>query len=172
MSRLSKPYSGVVEIDQSDNTVNVAYHDGSAAGLKLNGVLVTAPATDLNKMTGVSSTAAEIDQRAMNFQVTLGTADDQHIVIPWACNVTAIYSVIDSALTVADETLTFKDNGGTGLTGGVITVTQSGSADGDIDSVTPSANNAFTAGQKLTVSIGGENGTAAICNITVLCDIT
>lgn len=154
------------------NNVDIKDHDGSAVGLKLGGTLVTATAAELNKIDGVSATAAEMDQRALCFQITLGTADDQHIVIPYACNVTAIHSVIDRALTTADETLTFKNNAGTGMTGGVITITQSGSADGDIDSVTPSANNAFTAGQKMTVSIGGENGTAAICHVTVLCDIT
>ena len=141
------------------NSVDIKDHDGTTKGLKLAGTLV-------------SVSAAEMSQRALTYQVTLGTADDQHIVIPYTGNVTAIYSVIDRALTTADETLTFKDNGGTGLTGGVITVTQSGSADGDIDSVTPTANNSFTAGEKLTVSIGGENGTAAICHITVLVDIT
>ena len=122
--------------------------------------------------TNVASTAQEIDERALSFDVTLGTADDQHIVIPWNCNVTKIYSVIDAAPTTADETLTFKNNAGTALTGGVITITQAGSADGDIDSATPTANNSFTAGQKMTVSIGGENGTAAGCQITVVCQIT
>ncbi len=100
--------------------------------------------------------------------LTLGTADDQHVVFPYACTVTRIDCIIDRALTTADEVLTFKNNAGTGLTAGVITITQSGSADGDIDSVSPTANNTFTAGQKLTCSIGGQNGTAALAQITVL----
>lgn len=100
--------------------------------------------------------------------LTLGTGDDQHVVLPFACTVTKIYSVIDRALTTGNETLTFKDDGGTSLTSGVITITQSASADGDIDSATPTANNTFTAGEKLTCTIGGENGTAVLAQITVL----
>lgn len=133
---------------------------------------VTATAAELNKLDGVASSATELDQRALNFSITLGTADDQHIVIPFTGNVTTIYSVIDRALTTANETLTFKNNAGTSMTDGVITITQAGSADGDIDSTSPSANRSFTAGQKMTVSIGGENGTAVVCNLTVLFDIT
>lgn len=133
---------------------------------------VTATAAELNKLDGVNSTTTEIDQRTLSFTVTLGTADDQHIVCPFTGNVTKIYTVIDQALTTADETLTFKNNAGTGMTSGVVTITQSGSADGDIDSATPSANNSFTAGEKITCSIGGENGTAAVCTVTLLIDIT
>ena len=133
---------------------------------------ITSTAAELNKLDGVASTTTEIDQRTVVFQVTLGTADDQHIVIPYGGNITTLYSVIDQALTTADETLTFKNNAGTSMTEGVITITQSGSADGDIDSATPSANRTFAAGEKMTVSIGGENGTAAICHITALINIT
>ena len=133
---------------------------------------VTSTAAELNKLDGVSATAAEIDYRSLCFQVTLGTADDQHIVIPYTGNVIGVYTVIDQALTTADETLTFKNNAGTGMTNGVVTITQAASADGDVDSASPTANNSFTAGEKMTVSIGGENGTAALCNITVLIDIT
>ena len=122
--------------------------------------------------TAVASTAAELDQRALHFQLTLGTADTQYLVIPWACTLTTAYSVIDQALTTADETLTINNNAGTGMTGGVITITQSGSAAGDIDTVSPSANNTFTAGQKLEVDVGGENGTAARCDVTFLVTIT
>jgi len=122
--------------------------------------------------TVLTFSTAERDQRALSFDIVLGTADDQHIVIPWACNVIAIHTVIDAALATADEVLTFENNAGTGLTNGVVTITQSGSADGDIDSVTPTANNAFTAGQKLTVAIGGQNTVAANCQVTVLLTIT
>lgn len=146
------------------------------AATHISGPLVvggsTLASTDIDLINAIAVDGTEIDQRVLNMQLTLGTADDQHVVIPFACNVTAVYCVIDRALTTADETLTLKNNAGTGMTGGVITITQSGSADGDIDSVTPSANNSFTAGQKMTVSIGGENGTAAIANLTIVVDIT
>jgi hypothetical protein len=106
------------------------------------------------------------------FDVTLGTADDQHLVMPHACNVVRIDSVIMGVLTVADEVLTFENDAAVALTGGAITITQAASADGDIDSVTPTANNSFAAGEKLTCAIGGENGTATVARITVWVELT
>lgn len=177
----------VGEVVFADGTtdVDIASHDTSN-GLKLGGTLVTATAAELNILDGVTSTAAELNildgvvataaelnQKELHYQLTLGTARTDYIVIPYAnADVTAIYSVIQEALTTGDETLTFKDNGGTGLTGGVITITQAASAAGDVDSVTPSANNSFTAGQKLIVDVGGENGTAARCDVTVVLTLT
>lgn len=103
----------------------------------------------------------------LSFDVTLSTGDDQHVVIPYACTVTRIDSVIHGAIANANETLTFKNNAGTGLTGGVITVAFSGSADGTLDSVTPTANNTFTAGQKLTCTIAGDATNAIVARLTL-----
>lgn len=141
------------------NDLNIKDHDAATKGLKLNGELV-------------AMTAAELAQRTMVVPITLGTADNYDIVIPYTGTVTNVYTVIDRALTTADETLTLQNNAGSGMTGGVITITQSGSAEGDIDSVTPTANNTFTAGQKMRIVIGGENGAAARATVTIVVQIT
>jgi hypothetical protein len=140
--------------------------------IEIAGTNISATAAELNKLSGASVSAAEMDQRALSFSVTLGTSAAAYLVLPWACDVLGIHTVINEALTSADETLTFKDASGTGMTSGVVTITQAASAGGNVNSATPTGNNSFTAGQKLQVAIGGENGTAVTCRITVLLDIT
>lgn len=156
----------VTNFDQID----VQDHDGSSAGLKLGGTLITATAAELNKMDGVAATAAELNQRSLTFEATIGTADTKYLVVPWACSLTTAYSVIDAAIATGNETITLSNDTGA-MTGGVITITQSGSAAGDIDSCTPTTNNTFAAGEKLTIAIGGESG-GGFATLTFLFSIT
>ena len=58
------------------------------------------------------------------------------------------------------------------MTGGTITITQASSAAGDVDSASPSANNTFSAGQKLQIAVGGENGSAVSATLSLLLQIT
>ena len=115
-----------------------------------------------------------VQERYHHVTITLGTADDPEafVVFHRACTVTKIYTAIDQALTTADEVLTFKNNAGTALTSGAITITQSGSAAGDVDSSTPTANNTFAAGEKMEIETDGANGAAARCDITVVAELT
>jgi hypothetical protein len=78
------------------------------------------------------------------------------VVTPVAGTVTKIYSVIDRALTTGNATLTGKI-GTTAITNGAITITQAGSAAGDVDSATPSALHTVVAGDVLSVTVGGTN---------------
>lgn len=78
---------------------------------------------------------------------------------PVAGTVTKIWSRLKAPLTTGDATLTGKI-GSTAITSGAITITQSGSAAGDIDSATPSAANTVAAGDSLSVTVGGSNGAA------------
>ena len=122
--------------------------------------------------TPVASSAAQLDQTIIALQVTLGTAATAYVVVPWDGKLISVYSVIDAVLTGADETLTLKNNAGATMTGGTITITQSGSAAGDIDSVTPSANNTFVAGEMMQIAIGGENGAAAADTLSLVFQVT
>ena len=97
----------------------------------------------------------------------ISTAQSDWVVAPYAGTVTKIYSVIDAAITVADATLSFEI-GGTAMTSGNITVTQAGSAAGDVDSSTPSANNTVTAGQAIELITDGGSTTASKATITLV----
>lgn len=77
------------------------------------------------------------------------------IPVPFSARLVRAYSAIDGVVATADVTITLKDNAGTALTNGVITITQAGSAAGDVDSCDPSANNTFAQGQRLEMLVTG-----------------
>lgn len=78
------------------------------------------------------------------------------VVSPVAGTIKKLWSVLEGALTVGDATLTGKI-GATPITDGAITITQAGSAAGDVDSATPSAANVVAAGDVISVTVGGTN---------------
>lgn len=77
-----------------------------------------------------------------------------------AGTIVGISNVIDAAITVADAVLTFEI-GGTAVTGAAITITQSGSAIGDVDQSTPSALNVITAAEAIEIVKDGGSTTAS-----------
>lgn len=95
----------------------------------------------------------------------ISTAGSAYVVCPFAGTVTSIATVIDGALGTADAGLTFKAHTST-ITDGAITVTQSGSAAGDIDTSTPSGNNTVTANQVLQVTTDGASTNTVKCVVT------
>ena len=86
---------------------------------------------------------------------------------PVAGTITLVQTVLNGALATGDATFTTAI-GGTGVTGGVVTATQSGSAAGDIDSATPTALNTVAVGDLITVTGGGASTATATANIQVL----
>ena len=99
----------------------------------------------------------DIDLVGANTQV-------KRVVAPVAGVIAAIRSVISGALTTGDATLTAAING-TPITGGAITVTQSGSAAGDVDTVSPSAANTVAVGDVISVTVGGTNDATEIAQV-------
>lgn len=87
--------------------------------------------------------------------------------MPHAVTIDKVYSVIDAPITVADKVLTLSI-GGTAVTNGVITITQVGSAAGDIDICTPTADNSVAAGTALKIAATGATTGDARCHITII----
>lgn len=81
-----------------------------------------------------------------------------------AGTIVAIYTVLGAAITGVDSTVTFYING-VAITGGTITVTQSGSAAGDVDSCAPSALRSVIAGNLLTATTDGASSTTATLRV-------
>ena len=81
-----------------------------------------------------------------------GTADQNrlYIVMPFACTVVKIWSVINRSIATADNTLTCSNHAGSSM--GTITQAFSGSAAGDVDSLTPASNNTFAAGERILIA--------------------
>ena len=82
---------------------------------------------------------------------------------PVAGKIVQIWSITEGVLTTGDATLTAKI-GAAAVTGGVVTITQSGSAAGDKDYANPTAANDVVVGDELSLTVGGTNATATVAN--------
>ena len=80
----------------------------------------------------------------------ISTSDSSWVISPVAGDITAITSVIDGAITGGDAVLTFEI-ATVAVTGGTITIANSGSAAGDVDSCVPTAARTVTAGQAIEI---------------------
>lgn len=90
-------------------------------------------------------------------------------VSPVVGTITKLTSILEGALATGNATVT-GSIGGTPITNGALTITQSGSAAGDIDTATPTAANTVTAGQACALTVGGSN-TASV-SAMILVEIT
>ena len=95
----------------------------------------------------------------------ISTAASTFVAVPDAGNIVKIYTSIKNAITTADAAITFEI-GGTAVTNGAITVTQSGSAAGDVDSSTPTAANRVEEGQSIEIISDGASATACEMIVT------
>lgn len=99
--------------------------------------------------------------------VTLNTVTTYNLIMPHTGTFIKLFSVIDSAFTGADATIQLKI-AGVNVTNGMITVTQVGSAAGDIDSATPSALNTATQGQLVSLTVGGGATGNPRCHVSII----
>lgn len=98
----------------------------------------------------------------------ISTAGQIYVVPGFAGKIVRITSVINNAITTADGVLTAKI-GGTAVTNGGITITQSGSASGDVDECLPTALNTFTGSQAVEIETTGACDTTCATMITLEC---
>ena len=89
----------------------------------------------------------------------VSSAQTVYVPFGFAGTVKKITSVLKNAITVADATITAKNSGGSSM--GTLTIAFSGSAAGDIDTLSPSSNNTFSADDFITVETDGGSTTAA-----------
>lgn len=102
---------------------------------------------------------------------TLGTEGTTYFYVPEACTITAAYTVLLSTISSADERIRLAI-GTTGAEFTSITITQSGSAVGDIDSST-GLTQTVSAGQLIAMGNAGlSGGTTDSAEFTVICDTT
>ena len=97
----------------------------------------------------------------------ISTANTVYVPIPFAGTVMKVVTVLEAAIGSSDATITVKNAAAASM--GTITVTQSGSAAGDVDTLSPSSNNTVTADSFITItSDGGSTNTAALRFVVVL----
>lgn len=95
----------------------------------------------------------------------VSTASTVYIPIPFAGTVTKVVTVLEGSLTTANATVTVKNAAGSSM--GTLTITQSGSAAGDIDSLTPVSNNTVTNDSRISVETDGASDTTRKLFVTV-----
>jgi hypothetical protein len=84
----------------------------------------------------------------------ISSASTVYVTSPVAGTITKIYSIIDGAIATADAVITSKI-GAVAITGGAITIANSSSAAGDVDSATPTAANTVAAGSNINLTTNG-----------------
>ena len=88
----------------------------------------------------------------------ISTASSTFVAIPDGGKVVKIITALQGAISGGDAAITFEI-GGTAITGGGITVANSGSAAGDIDTAEPTADNQVEEGGSIEmITDGGSTG--------------
>jgi hypothetical protein len=95
----------------------------------------------------------------------ISTAGSTFVPVPDDGRIIKIFTSITNAITTANAALSFEI-GGTAVTGGGITVTQAGSAAGDVDTAEPTAENSVNEGQAIEMITDGGSSTACECVVT------
>lgn len=108
-----------------------------------------------------SLTGADLKTKLVTVPIgDISTAGSVFVVPGVAGTIVGISNVIDAAITGADAGLTFEI-GGVAVTDAAITITQSGSAVGDVDQSTPSALNVITAAEAIEIVKDGDSTTTS-----------
>lgn len=95
----------------------------------------------------------------------VSTASTIYLAVPYGGVVDKIVTVLAGSLTTDNATVTVRNAAGTSM--GTITVTQSGSAAGDVDVLSPVSNNTVTNDSKVSVETDGASDTSRKLFVTV-----
>ena len=95
----------------------------------------------------------------------ISTASSTFVPVPDGGKVIKIFTALQGAIGTANGGITFEI-GGTAITGGGITVTQSGSAAGDVDTAEPTAANRVEEDGSIEIITDGGSSTACECVVT------
>ena len=95
----------------------------------------------------------------------ISSAGSTFVPVPDGGRIIKIFTSIKNAITTANAALSFEI-GGTAVTGGGITVTQSGSAAGDVDTAEPTAANTVNEGDAIEMITDGGSSTTCECQVT------
>ena len=97
----------------------------------------------------------------------ISTASSTFVPVPDGGKVIKILTALQGAIGTANGGITFEI-GGTAITGGGITVTQSGSAAGDVDTSEPTAANRVEEDGSIEMITDGGSSTACECVVTFI----
>lgn len=96
----------------------------------------------------------------------ISTSETVYVPVPYAGDVTRVTLVIDGAISAANAVIDVKDSDGNSM--GNITVLQSGSAAGDVYSLTPASNEAVTDNDYITVETDGGSTDTVTARVSIV----
>ena len=116
--------------------------------------VVSASSGDVYLANGYGSGTWTSRQSMLTVQfANISTSSNLYVPMPYAGTVTKIQSVLSAAISGGDAVFTVTNSSGSSM--GTLTITQSGSAAGDVDTLTPSSNNTVTAGTFIKIACNG-----------------
>jgi hypothetical protein len=133
-------------------------------------------ASNLSDVNSAATARANLGSNKMmlSFDGISAKATDAEVrrwVAPFACSIVSFSTVINAVLATADATVQAKKNGSNigSTTTGLATITQSGSAAGDVDTATPLTTNlTLAAGDILSFTVGGGSTATGTLNLSAL----
>lgn len=159
------------------NNGDLIFVSGDLDGTEATNILIvnSAPGAATVTVTGLATVTLTYNARyVMNTTITLTDGDSGYVVAPYAGTISAIYTVLlGGAVTTNNATCTFKigaAGAGVAITNGVVTVTAAGSAIGDVDSASPTANNTVAAGNLVYCSVSNTPGGSRTAFVSLLVD--
>ena len=93
-----------------------------------------------------------------------------YVPIPFAGTISKVVTVLEAAIGSANAVVTVKNAAAASM--GTITVTQSGSAAGDVDTLSPSSNNTVAANSFITIATDGASSNTVALRFVVVLDRT
>lgn len=156
----------IVDVDTSGVWVRVGMDRLITTGLLA--------ANNLSDVANAATARTNLGGGANKIVLNVGTVSTKgadaaviRVVSPVAGTIDKVWSVLNDALATGDATLTGKI-GAAAITNGAITITEAGSADGDVDSATPSAAKTVTAGSVISFTGGGASTAAGTATVSIL----
>lgn len=98
----------------------------------------------------------------------ISSSSNLYLPIPFAGTVTKIQSVLSGAISGSDAVFTISNSGGSSM--GTLTIAQSESAAGDVDTLAPSSNNTVTASDYIKIACDGGPSSHVHALIVVVVD--
>jgi len=110
---------------------------------------------------GMFDTFRQATKNAITVRIAdISTAETLYVMLP-KCTLKKISTVLSGTIATANATITASRNT-TGITDGVVTIGHSGSAAGDIDSCSPTANHVFDGSSHYLKLVGGAESDNAV----------
>lgn len=158
----TKAFKTVTAVSSSTAITSATVGTGDVLGLP---VFLPSASNVLQVIVDGVARPAGGEEVLVNGQIAdLSTAGQVYLPCPVAGELVSVTSTVNNAFSTADGVLTVKTV--TGTVTPTLTITQSGSAAGDVDTLTVATNGTVTAGSSIEVETSGAPTDTTITNVT------